>query len=86
MCNVRICMRLLVSAGALESTAAQVSAKVERSAAQLIAKLQAAGCDALGFGYLAARGYADIPSWEAGGWRERYQRAQVRAAADVRIQ
>ena len=83
--DVRISMSLLVSAGALENTAAQVSAKVERSAAQLIAKLQAAGCDALGFGYLAARGYGDIPSWEASGWPERYRKAEVRAAAKVGI-
>ena len=83
--SVRLTMNLIQSAGTLSRTNGEIAAEVERSAAQLLQKLQAAGCDALGFGRIAARGYADIPSWEASGWEETYKSAQVRAVVEVRL-
>lgn len=80
-----ISMRVILSAGAISHTDAQLAAQIERGAAALIAKLQAAGSDVLGYGALAARRYADIPSWEASGWADAYAQARVRVTADVVI-
>ena len=80
-----VSMRLRLSAGTLSQTDADIAAQIERDAAALIAKLQAMGSDVLGYGGLAARGYRDIPSWEASGWEQAYAGAQVRATADVVI-
>ena len=82
---VHIGMNLSLSAGQLSQTQAQVAASIERSAVSVIEKLQAAGSDAAGFGAIAVRRYRDIPAWEEAAWAERYARAAVRAAADLRI-
>lgn len=83
--SVSISMHLLLSAGAQERTSADLAAQIERSAASLIARLQALGSDALGFGRLAVRQHRDIDSWENSAWPEAYRRAQVRATADIHI-
>ena len=83
--GVSVDMHLLLSAGAQEGNGADLAAQIERSAAGLIARLQALGSDALGFGQLAVRHYPDVKRWEASGWKETYQNAQVRAAAEISI-
>ena len=83
--GVQVRMDLLLSAGSLTRTDMEIAAQIERGASQLIAKLQAAGSDVLGFGRLAARQYRDIPSWEASGWAEQYAQAAVTAQAQVRV-
>ena len=83
--GAEISMRLILSAGSLSRTDAEIGAQIEREAAALIGKLQALGSDVLGYGGLAARRHWDIPSWEASGWAEDYAAAQVRVTADVRI-
>lgn len=83
--GTRITMRLILSAGTLSRTDAEIAAQIERDAAALIGKLQALGSDVLGYGGLAARRYADIPSWEAAGWDRAYPQAQVHVTADVTI-
>lgn len=83
--GIRIAMHLILSAGTLERTDTEIAAQIEREAAALIGKLQAAGSDVLGYGALAARGYKDIPAWEASGWETAYARAKARATAEVTI-
>lgn len=83
--GAEISMHLLLSAGTLSRSNAEIAAQIEREAAALIAKLQALGSDVLGYGGLAARRYADISSWEASGWPRAYEGAQVQVAADVVI-
>ena len=82
---VSIRMNLARSAGSMTDTAAGVAARVEQGAAHVIAKLQAMGSDAAGFGALAMRRFGDIAAWEAYDWPSVYARAGVRAAADIRI-
>ena len=48
-------------------------------------RLQAASCDAVGYGQLAVRQYPDIPSWEQSNWEQTYRQAQVRVTVDVDI-
>ncbi|MBQ9197116.1 MAG: hypothetical protein IJ157_07710 [Clostridia bacterium] len=51
-------------------------------------RLQAAGCDALGFGCAAVREYDTLPEWLSSGWESRYRRADaiVRVEARARQQ
>ena len=83
--GVSIAMHLILSAGTLERTDAEIAAQIEREAAALIGKLQAAGSDVLGYGALAARRQWDIPMWEASGWEATYTQAKVRTVAEVTI-
>ena len=83
--GVSIAMHLILSAGTQERTDTEIAAQIEREAAALIGKLQAAGSDVLGYGALAARRYGDIPAWEASGWKTAYAQAKVRATAEVTI-
>ena len=83
--GVSIRMRLLLSAGALGDTQSAIAAEIERSAANVIAKLQALNSDAIGFGSLAIRAYDDIAAWENSGFSQKYAQAHVRASADVNI-
>ena len=50
----------------------------------LIIRLQAAGCDALGFGCQAARRYGTLQQWLAADWPGRYRRASLRVEIDAR--
>lgn len=83
--RVSIRMRLTLSAGTQRQTDAQLAAQIEQGAVNLIAKLQGMGSDALGFGGLAIRRYADVASWERSGWADTYKSAQVSATADLKI-
>ena len=83
--SVGISMNLSLSAGEMTGTAIELAARIEQSAVSVIEKLQAMGSDAAGFGALAVRRFRDIPAWEAYNWPGVYKSAQVRAAADIRM-
>ena len=83
--RAEIAMRLVLAAGAMEGTAGDLAAQVERSAAAVISKLQAMGSDAVGFGKKAVRRYKDIPSWEASGWENAYRHAEIEAIAQISV-
>ena len=84
--GVRVVIRMALSAGAQQDTAAELGRQLEADAAQVLLRLQAMGSDPVGFGRLAVRRYADIPAWEQSGWADAYRSAAVRVAADVHIQ
>ena len=48
-------------------------------------KLQAASCDAVGFGKIRIRAFPDIPAWERLNWPAQYETLPVRVTADVKI-
>ena len=84
--GVRVVIRMALSAGAQEDTAAELGRQLEADAAQVLLRLQAMGSDPVGYGRLAVRRYADIPAWEQSGWADAYRSAAVRVADDVHIQ
>ena len=81
-----VSIRMALSAGAQQQTAAELARQLESDAQQLIRKLQAMGSDLIGYGRLAVRRYADIPAWEDSGWETAYRTADVRTTARVRVQ
>ena len=60
------------------------AAFLEAEITALIKKLQSVGCDALGYGCLAVRGYDTLYEWNAAGWPARYRSADVRVELDAR--
>lgn len=62
-----------------------VAAHIQGEAEALIHKLQAAGCDALGFGGLAARRYLSLFDFTASDWPGRYRAAAVRVEVSVTL-
>ena len=82
---VRIDMRLTHVAGSRGELPAEIAAQIETACADVLLKLKAASCDAIGFGRFAVRCYPDIPSWETSGWRQRYEQAPVRVSAHVKV-
>ena len=50
----------------------------------LLRRLQEAGCDALGFGCEAVRGYGTLESWLQSEWTARYRGAAIRIKIDSR--
>ena len=83
--QVSIRMNLTRIAGSGGESGAEIAAQIERDCVNLIRKLQALSCDALGFGTLAVRGYADIPAWESSLWRQTYEGMDARVQASVRV-
>ena len=71
--------------GDIDQTSQDLAAQLERATVQLLARLQAADCDAACFGHYAVRRFPDIPSWEAYNWRTVYRDAPLRATVKVRI-
>ena len=51
----------------------------------MLHKLQAASCDAVGFGRIQIRRYATIPAWERSGWAAQYKSRPVRVSAEIKI-
>ena len=51
----------------------------------LLHRLQAAGCDALGFGCAAARQYGTLTDWLHCGWPDRYRAAPIRVEIDSKV-
>lgn len=83
--EVSIRMTLTLIAGQQSQTAGEIAAQIESSAVNTLRTLQAASCDAVGFGRLAIRNSPDIASWEARDWNRAFEQANVRVTADVRI-
>ena len=81
--DVRVSLTLLAGKAAL--TPAEIAADIESRAAELLRRLQAASCDAPGFGRIAVRGCLDIPAWEAQDWQRRFESAPVRVRVRVRV-
>ncbi len=63
--------------------ASAVQALLEKDVLALIARLQAMGCDGLGFGRRAVRRFLTVQDWEAFQWRAVYAAAQARAQVTV---
>lgn len=82
---VSLSLALTLTAGEQKRTSDEIAADIERSCVSVLQKLQAASCDAVGFGRIAVRAYPDIPSWESSGWDTRYPQAQVRVATHLKI-
>ena len=82
---VSVSMNLTHIAGAAGMLPEEIAIRIERGCVEVLRKLQAAGCDAAGFGALAMRRYADIPAWEKSGWRDAYESLPVRVSARVRV-
>jgi len=68
-----------------DAPTADVKTHIQREAEALICKLQAAGCDALGFGGLAARRYLSLFDFTASDWPGRYRNAAVRVEVSVTL-
>lgn len=83
--SVDIALNLTLVAGESTRTDADIAAEIERSAVNLIEKLQSMESDALGFGNIAIRGSLDIPSWEARNWPLLYTQSPVRVTARARV-
>jgi len=60
-----------------------VAGQLQTEAERLLRKLQAGGCDALGYGCIAVREYRTMFDWAAADWPKRYQAAGVRVEVDV---
>ena len=56
---------------------AGVTAFLEAEISGLVHKLQAADCDALGFGSVAVRRFSTLYAWNAYGWHDRYRQADI---------
>lgn len=83
--SVSLTLTLTLTAGEQQRTSGEIAADIERSCVSVLQKLQAASCDAVGFGRIAVRSYPDIPAWESADWDTRYPQAPVRVATDLRI-
>lgn len=62
----------------LQDPSRNVAAYLEQQAEDLLRKLKAGGCDALGYGCIAVRKYKTFFEWSQSGWPMRYQSADVR--------
>lgn len=82
---VSLSLALTLTAGEQKRTSDEIAADIERSCVSVLQKLQAASCDAVGFGRIAVRAYPDIPAWESSDWDTRYPQAQVRVATHLKI-
>ena len=83
--TVSVRMTLTRVAGEADETAAYLARQIEQRCVQVLQRLQAASCDAVGFGRIAVRSAIDIPAWEARGWPDEYERLPVRVTADIRL-
>lgn len=59
------------------------AAYIQKEIASLLSKLQSVGCDALGFGCVAARRFRDMHTWRAYDWPSRYAQAQIGVHVDA---
>ncbi|MBR5287010.1 MAG: hypothetical protein IKU34_00270 [Clostridia bacterium] len=82
---VDIRMNLTRIAGESSQTGADIARQIETGAAALIARLQAMGSDAVGFGRAAVRRSLTIQAWRASDWMTLYSAAPVRVTAQVRL-
>lgn len=63
-----------------------VTAYLEGEISALLHKLQSVSCDALGYGSVAVRAFADLHSWNAWQWPARYRQASVIVRIDASMQ
>lgn len=68
-----------------EAPTADIAGQLQREAEALLGKLQACGCDALGYGALAAREYSSLFDFAAANWPARYRNAAVRVQVHVTL-
>ena len=83
--TVSLRMTLTRVAGETDETAADLARRLEERCVQVLQRLQAASCDAVGFGRIAVRSALDVPAWEARRWPEEYERLSARVTADIRL-
>jgi len=83
--GVSIRMSLTRIAGGEDMPAGEIGRQIETQCVNVLRKLQAASCDAVGFGALAVRKYPDLPSWARSQWKLKYESMPVQAAADVKV-
>lgn len=68
-----------------EAPTADIAAHLEAEIEKLIAKLQRAACDALGYGGLAAREHLTLFEFSQSGWEARYQHAGIDVTVQVTL-
>lgn len=83
--HVSVRMNLTRVAGGEDALAADIAADIEREMVGVLLKLQAASCDAAGFGRIAVRSAPDLAAWAQMDWAARYANAPVRAFARVKV-
>lgn len=83
--SVGVDMHLTRIAGGEDVPSAAIAADIERGLISLMQKLQAASCDAAGFGRIAVRAATDLAAWADMDWAARYESAPVRAAVRVDV-
>ena len=82
---VALRLTLTLSAGAQQRTGEEIAAQLEEDCVNVLQKLQAASCDAVGFGRFRVKSFPDIPSWERANWAAQYETLPVRVTAEVKI-
>ena len=78
-------LTLTLSAGQQQRTEEEIAASLAQDCVSVLHKLQAASCDAVGFGRIQIRRYPDIPAWERSGWAAQYESRPVRVSAEIKI-
>ena len=68
-----------------QRTEEEIAAEIAQDCVNVLQKLQAASCDAVGFGRIQIRRYPDIPAWERSGWAAQYESRPVRVSAEIKI-
>ena len=82
---VALRLTLTLSAGQQQRTGEEIAASLAQDCVRVLHKLQAASCDAVGFGRIQIRRYATIPAWERSGWAAQYKSRPVRVSAEIKI-
>ena len=82
---VALRLTLTLSAGQQQRTGEEIAASLAQDCVSVLHKLQAASCDAVGFGRIQIRRYPDIPAWERSGWAAQYKSRPVRVSAEIKI-
>lgn len=78
-------LTLTLSAGQQQRTGEEIAAEISQDCVNVLQKLQAASCDAVGFGRIRVRNFPDIPAWERADWAAQYETLPVRVTAEVKI-
>lgn len=68
-----------------EAPTQDIAAHLEGEIARFLRTLQAASCDALGYGSLAARQHLTLFSFSQSGWEHRYPEAEIRVQVSVTL-
>ena len=83
--EVSIRMSLTRIAGDAHEAQALIAQQIEQACVGVLQKLQAASCDAIGFGRIAVRACRIIPDWEETNWPLVFETLPVRARAKVKV-